>query len=93
MHACKTKKGLNIPKGYSKAAIQPIRVITKYRTPSNLPKEKAKLISQQTDKISQQSENWQWPDEKEQDKQWPYEKEQDKQWPDENEQDKQTMVR
>jgi hypothetical protein len=23
------KKGLNIPKGYSKAAIQPIRVITK----------------------------------------------------------------
>ena len=35
-----------------------IRVITNYRTPSNLPKGKAKLISQQTDKISQQSENW-----------------------------------
>jgi hypothetical protein len=29
-----------------------------YRTPSNLPKGKAKLISQQTDKISQQPENW-----------------------------------
>ena len=29
-----------------------------YRTPSNVPKEKAKLISQQTDKISQQPENW-----------------------------------
>jgi hypothetical protein len=26
--------------------------------PSNLPKGKAKLISQQTDKISQQPENW-----------------------------------
>jgi hypothetical protein len=28
------------------------------RTPSNLPKGKAKLICQQTDKISQQPENW-----------------------------------
>jgi hypothetical protein len=33
-----------------------IRVITKL--PNNLPKGKAKLICQQTDKISQQSENW-----------------------------------
>jgi hypothetical protein len=31
---------------------------TNYRTPSNLPKGKAKLISQQTDKISQQPEDW-----------------------------------
>jgi hypothetical protein len=29
-----------------------------YRTPNNLPRGKAKLISQQTDKISQQLENW-----------------------------------
>ena len=29
-----------------------------YRTPSNLLKGNAKLISQQTDKISQQAENW-----------------------------------
>jgi hypothetical protein len=29
-----------------------------FHTPSNLPKGKAKLISQQTDKISQQPENW-----------------------------------
>jgi hypothetical protein len=35
-----------------------IRVMTNYRTPSNLPKGKAKLINQQTDKISQQPENW-----------------------------------
>jgi hypothetical protein len=28
------------------------------RTPSNLPKGKAELISQQIDKISQQPENW-----------------------------------
>jgi hypothetical protein len=28
-----------------------IMVITNYRTPSNLPKRKAKLISQETDKI------------------------------------------
>jgi hypothetical protein len=36
-----------------------IRVITNYQTPSNLPNEKAKLTrSQQTDKISQQPENW-----------------------------------
>jgi hypothetical protein len=33
-----------------------IRVITKL--PNNIPKGKAKLISQQTDKISQQPENW-----------------------------------
>jgi hypothetical protein len=33
-----------------------------YRTPSNLPKGKAKLISQQTDKISQQPENCNGPD-------------------------------
>ena len=32
--------------------------MTIYRTPSNLPKGKAKLINQQTDKISQQPENW-----------------------------------
>jgi hypothetical protein len=29
-----------------------------YQTPSNLPKGKAKLINQQTDKISQQPTNW-----------------------------------
>ena len=29
-----------------------------YQTPSNLPKGKAKLINQQTDKISQQPKNW-----------------------------------
>jgi len=30
----------------------------KITEPSNLPKGKAKLISQQTDKISQKPENW-----------------------------------
>jgi hypothetical protein len=34
-----------------------IRVITKLRTPNNLTKGKSKLISIQTDKISQQPEN------------------------------------
>ena len=34
------------------------RVITNYRTPSNLTKGKSKLISIYTDKISQQPENW-----------------------------------
>ena len=29
-----------------------------YRAPNNLPQGKAKLISQQTDKISHQLENW-----------------------------------
>jgi hypothetical protein len=33
-----------------------IKVITKL--PRNLPKGKAELINQQTDKISQQPENW-----------------------------------
>ena len=32
--------------------------ITEHRIPSNLPKGKSKLINQQTEKISQQPENW-----------------------------------
>ena len=37
--------------------VMPIRVITNYRTPSNLTKGKSKLISILTNKISQQPEN------------------------------------
>ena len=33
-------------------------LLDKCLTPSNLPQGKAKLISQQTDKTSQQPENW-----------------------------------
>jgi hypothetical protein len=35
-----------------------IRLITNYRTPNNLQKGKSKLLITQTDKISQQPENW-----------------------------------
>jgi hypothetical protein len=41
--------------GLTRPGLEPTR---NYRTPSNLPKGKAKLTSQQTDKISQQPENW-----------------------------------